>query len=73
MTKKIVVGCDVIFDELGSWYSPKQNVDNENEDRNKSENEKDCHGNGNGNKARQQSRTSKACVEPSENSDSKSE
>ena len=49
---------------MGSWYSPKQNVetdeDNENEGRNKSENERDCHGNGN--KVGQQSPTSIACV-----------
>ena len=55
--KKIVVSRDVIFDELGNCYSPKQNVEtdehNENEDRNKPENEKDCHGNGD--KAGQQS------------------
>ena len=34
--KKIVVSYDVIFDELSSWYNPKQNVEtdeeNENED-----------------------------------------
>ena len=38
LKKKIVVNRDVIFDELSSWYSPKQNVepdeDNENEDKN---------------------------------------
>ena len=45
LTKKIVVSRDVIFDELGSLYNPKQNADNENE--------KDCHGNGD--KAGQQS------------------
>ena len=75
MTKKIVVSRDVIFDELSSWYNPKQNVetdeDNENEDRNKSENERDCHGNGN--KVGQQSPTSIACTGSSENSGSKSE
>ena len=36
LTKKIVVSRDVIFDELSSWYNPKQNVEtdeeNENED-----------------------------------------
>ena len=52
LTKKIVVSRDVIFDELGSWYNPKQNADNENE--------KDCHGNGN--KVGQQSPTSIACI-----------
>ena len=36
LKKKIVVNRDVIFDELSSWYNPKQNVEtdeeNENED-----------------------------------------
>ena len=60
---------------MGSWYSPKQNVetdeDNENEDRNKSENERDCHGNGN--KVGQQSPTSIPCTGPSDKSGSKTE
>ena len=75
LPKKIVVSRDVIFDELGSWYNPKHNVetdeDNENEDRNKFENERDC--NGNGNKVGQQSPKSIAYTGPSENSSSKSE
>ena len=66
LTKKVVVTCDVIFDELGSWCNPKQNAknedeDDENEDRNKSENESGCYGNGN--KVGQQSPTSIACIE----------
>ena len=73
LTKKIVVSRDVIFDELGRWYRPKQSVetneDNEKEDRNKSENQRDCHGNGN---ERQQSPTSIACTGPSEKFGSKS-
>ena len=27
LTEKIVVSHDVIFDELGSWYNPKQNAE----------------------------------------------
>ena len=50
VTKKIVTSRDVIFDELASWYSPKQNPeideDCENEDRDKSENVEDCHRDG---------------------------
>ena len=74
MIKKIVVNHDVIFDELSSWYNPKQNVetdeDNENEDRNKFEHERNC--NGNENKVGQQSPTSITCTGQSENSGNKS-
>ena len=75
MTKKIVVSRDVIFDELGSWYSPKQNLetdeDNEIEDRVKSQNVRDFHRDGNN--VGQQSSTSIECSGPSKNSGSKSD
>ena len=75
LTKKIVVSCDVIFDELGSWWNRKQNVEideeNENEERDKSENGRDCHGSGN--KVGHQSLTSIECTRPSEKSSSKSD
>ena len=75
MTKKIVVSRDVIFDELGSWYSPKQNLetdeDNEIEDMDKSENVRDCHRDGNN--VGQQSSTSTECSGQSKNSGSKSD
>jgi hypothetical protein len=70
-----VVSRDVIFDELGSWHSPKQNVetdeDSENEDMDKSENVREnhrdeIHGG-------QQSSTSMECTGPSRSSGSKSE
>ena len=76
MTKKIVVSSDVIFDELGSWYNPKQNadidVDDEREDGNTSENERRCYDR-DGNKAGQQSPTSIVCNGPPENSCDRSE
>ena len=75
LTKKIVVSQDVIFDELGSWYSPKQNAeideDNENEDRDKSKNVRDNHRDGSN--VGQQSSTSIECTGPSKNSGSKSD
>ena len=75
MTKKIVTSRDVIFDELASWYSPKQNPeideDCENEDRDKSENVEDCHRDGS--KVGQQSPTSTECSGPSKILDGKSE
>ena len=70
-----MVSWDVIFDELGSWYSPKQNVkideDCENEDSDKSENARDNHRDGS--HAGQQSPTSMECSGPSGSSGSKSE
>ena len=75
VTKKNVVSRDVIFDELGSWYNPKQNLktdeDNEIEDRDKSKNVRDCHRDGNN--VGQQSSTLIECSGPSKNSGSKSD
>ena len=70
LIKRIVVSHDVIFDELGSWYSPKENVETD-EDKDKSENGRDGHGNGNN--VGQQSSTSIECIEPSEKCSSKSD
>jgi hypothetical protein len=75
LTKKIVTSRDVIFDDLGSWYNPKQSTeadeDNEIEDRDKFENVRDFHRDGNN--AGQQSPTSTECSGPSKNSGGKSD
>ena len=68
-----MVSRDVIFDELGSWYNPKGNVetdqDCENEDKEKFENRRDFHRDGNN--VGEQGSTSTKCSGPPKNSGSK--